>query len=404
MRRLPMIGMRSGMQIRHGNLNDGAGDATMAEYLAKMPIRRSSPAIVRYGGDATAQDFDRLVRAVQLINTSLPTTWKMRIDSDQPTDDDPETGIYVRFLPASVSTEFVGEADSLVLGDPRYIFHSIIRVSGSYDVLTYRPDNKDDRKAVMTLAHELIHALGIGHVDKDVDSIMANVALAPFTTFPMDGDMPQPLSLLYPADREALRVLYGRLDVGDSPDDLGPWSATSTHIHANGQHVAFGVASRNGYAEPWAHGYMPSGDLIDNPVLVGPVTWNGLLFGFTPQQEPVSGHARLTVYLPDSDGVQMGFSSNEYGYQPGEFVGRVLFSNLETWDVGAEPGPMGAGSVWNDGDLRYSLGVAGKTFRQVGSWGGDDGIVTGAFFGENHEGMGGTLQREDLQAAFGGNQ
>ena len=55
--------------------------------------------------------------------------------------------------------------------------------------------------------------------------------------------------------------------------------------------------------------------------------------------------------------------------------------------------------TWGDGDLGYSIDVHGNTFRQTG---GDDGILTGAFFGESHEGMGGTLEREDLTAAFGG--
>lgn len=32
----------------------------------------------------------------------------------------------------------------------------------------------------------------------------------------------------------------------------------------------------------------------------------------------------------------------------------------------------------------------------------DDGFLTGAFFGHAHEGMGGTLERDDLTAALGG--
>ena len=33
--------------------------------------------------------------------------------------------------------------------------------------------------------------------------------------------------------------------------------------------------------------------------------------------------------------------------------------------------------------------------------GGDTGMVTGAFFGTGHEGMGGVIVREDLSAGFG---
>ena len=43
--------------------------------------------------------------------------------------------------------------------------------------------------------------------------------------------------------------------------------------------------------------------------------------------------------------------------------------------------------------------MSGNTFVQTG---GDEGYLTGGFFGESHEAMGGTLEREDLTAAFGG--
>ena len=57
------------------------------------------------------------------------------------------------------------------------------------------------------------------------------------------------------------------------------------------------------------------------------------------------------------------------------------------------------GAVWGDGDLGYLITVNGNTFTRTG---GDEGYLTGAFFGRRHEGMGGTLEREDLTAAFGG--
>ena len=63
------------------------------------------------------------------------------------------------------------------------------------------------------------------------------------------------------------------------------------------------------------------------------------------------------------------------------------------------PGEAGSGTDWSEGDLSYDILVTGNTFRQIG---GDDGTVTGAFFGEAHEAMGGVLERTDLTAAFGG--
>ena len=190
----------------------------------------------------------------------------------------------------------------------------------------------------------------------------------------------QPLSILPPLDREALRAFYGRLDYGDSPHDLGDWTSTSTHLHANGEHAAFGVALRNSYAEPWAYGYLPDSDLADNAALMGAAVWTGALLGFTPDAAPVAGDAALSVDLDTLDG-------------------RADFTNLESWAAGQTPGEAGSGTTWNDGDLGYSIAVNGNTFKQTG---GDDGILTGAFFGESHEGMGGTLERDDLTAAFGG--
>ena len=58
-----------------------------------------------------------------------------------------------------------------------------------------------------------------------------------------------------------------------------------------------------------------------------------------------------------------------------------------------------SGATWRDGRLTYGIAVRGNTFVQTG---GDAGLVTGAFFGPSHEGMGGVLVRDDLSAAFGG--
>ena len=137
---------------------------------------------------------------------------------------------------------------------------------------------------------------------------------------------------------------------------------------------------RNGYAEPWVYGYLPDSDLADNPALTGTATWTGALLGFTPNRAPVVGDARLSVGLDT-------------------LTGQADFTNLESWAVGQAPGEVGTGEIWGDGDLGYSIAVAGNTFRQTG---GDAGILTGAFFGKLHEGMGGVLERDDLTAAFGG--
>ena len=115
--------------------------------------------------------------------------------------------------------------------------------------------------------------------------------------------------------------------------------------------------------------------------MTGTATWEGLLLGFTPELATVAGDAEVGVNLED-------------------LTGTADFTDLESWAADTVPGEAGTGVTWGDGDLAYSIAVTGNTFRQTG---GDDGFLTGAFFGESHEGMGGTLEREDLTAAVGRN-
>ena len=385
--RLPLVGKRDGFDVRYGHLDDGAGASAVRTYLHdassaerqpspfdKVIRRHTTPPLVRFGGEVTAEDVNRLVRAVQLVNMALPPEGKMQMPSSTSTSN-PRSGIYVEFIPEA---EFPDPPVGQAIGGLTIVHSEGSEIS--YSEILIKNFSRTYHGRVETLAHELIHALGIagdlfnGHVSPDFDSLMETPGGG------YNNQLRKPQSLLYPVDREALRVLYGRLEPGDSPTDLGPWSATSAHLHANGQHAAFGVAMRNGYTEPWAHGYLPAMDLADNATLSGSATWDGLLLGFTPGAAPVAGDARLGINL-------------------GTMTGRANFTSLESWAAGAAPGEAGTGEVWGDGDLGYSISVLGNTFKQTG---GDDGILTGAFFGESHEGMGGTLEREDLTAAFGG--
>ena len=163
--------------------------------------------------------------------------------------------------------------------------------------------------------------------------------------------------------------------------NFGPWTTESLHVTGNGEHVGFGTAWRNGYGEPWAHGYKPETDLTDNRALYGTAIWNGSLVGFTPEASVVAGDARVAVSLSELTGV-------------------ATFDNLETWAPRVSPNESGTGALWGDGDLHYGIMVSGNTLKQSGE--GDAGVLTGLFFGAGHEGVGGTLVREDLTAAFGG--
>ena len=194
--------------------------------------------------------------------------------------------------------------------------------------------------------------------------------------------------LIYPLDREALLAIYSRLQPGSTvaslAEDLGPWSQTSTHLlgefSTRGEDVSFGVALRNGFPQPWATGPAPLTDLADNTALSGNASWSGRLLGFTPEAAPVAGAADLSIALDT-------------------LAGDLQFTNLEHWNTGEAPGDVGTGTTWSDGTLSYDVNVRGNTFLRTA---GDQGILTGAFLGTEHQAMAGTLQRDDLSAAFGG--
>ena len=232
------------------------------------------------------------------------------------------------------------------------------------------PAYTDERYAVILTAHELMHSLGIdGHVTSSFDTIIE----AGNEIYRSRQGERQPASLLYPIDREALRALYGPLRHSSNPQDLGPWSSVSEHFFVRNEHGAFGVANRNGYAEPWAYGVEPATSLAANTELSGTASWAGALVGFTPSSQRVVGDAGLTVNL-------------------GSMAGHAAFTDI----VVVEPG--GRTPQWADGDLRYGIAVQGNVIRETG---GDAGRLTGVFAGRSHEAVGGTLERSDLTAAFG---
>ena len=161
--------------------------------------------------------------------------------------------------------------------------------------------------------------------------------------------------------------------------EIGAWGRTSSHLVGHSPAVAFGVALHEGRLEAWAYGQEPETDLEDNPALSGTASFTGVLLGFTPVGAAVSGSADVDVDL-------------------GSLQGSVAFMGLEAWPSGQPPGAEGAGQVWLDGDLHYRIAVDGSVFSRTG---GDEGSLEGMFFGGEHEGLGGILERSDLVAAFG---
>lgn len=375
---LPANGFRGNTRVLYGRLNDGVDADLISNYLEGVLLgdgrirRHASPPVLRVVGTVEPEHIERLVRAVQLVNATLPPDWRITMPSDSGMF---ESGsIEVEFVPYLSSgagiTHYWVDVDNAETGLDR----ARIEIDRNQYVA------RSERLSVQVLAHEIIHSLGaLGHLPESFDTV-----LEAHNPGPRQAVL-QPLSILYTEDREALRALYGVLENGDAPSaDLGPWDSTSLHIAGNGAYANFGVAIRNGYAEAWAHGQNPGEfccgyGLADNQDLSGTVIWSGALLGFAQNAETVAGDAEISVNLVT-------------------LTGHADFTNLERWAEQAAPGEAGTGSMWLDGDLGYAIAVDGNTFRETG---GDDGILTGIFTGANHEGAAGTLERSDLTAAFG---
>ncbi len=393
--------------VSHGTLADGIGINELIDYLEHDTTRIFSadegdividrfeprPPTIRIAQGATVQMRDETIRAVQLINAALPRDWQLHVSNVPGTPGaEPPTDAYIliQFLPREewpngANGNFVGLTSVTNTLERDGLEYQIVARFSRILVDHTRTTGRD---RMDTLVHEIIHSLGRDHPDPEMfpDTIMLSNAQS------------RDNHTLYPLDREALLAVYSRLQHGSSlaslAQDLGPWSDTSTHLlgefSASSQDVSFGVALRNGLAQPWATGPAPLTDLANNAQISGTASWSGRLLGFTPSAEPVAGAAELTVALDT-------------------LAGALEFTELEQWTAGDAPGPAGTGNTWGDGDLGYVIAVRGNTFTRPTDIDfiredGDDGIVTGAFFGTRHQAMGGTLQRDDLSAAFGGSR
>ena len=169
-----------------------------------------------------------------------------------------------------------------------------------------------------------------------------------------------------------------------SAEDMGPWDDYSFHLRGDfsfvGGTATFGIAYGDELVDPWALGPKPLADLTDNSALSGTISWNGALLGESTSDEIVSGETHLAVEMST-------------------LRGELRFTGLEHWGEKIAPGEMGTGTIWGDGDLKYSVLVHGNSFFRTN---GDEGEIVGSFFGISHEGAGGVLERSDLSAGFGG--
>lgn len=355
-------------------VDDAGADGRVRRFGAKPPTVRV------IAGAAPDMVLDVLM-AVRLVNASLPDGWQLSFDpepgaggSGQPGDGE----ILVAFQPRgqwpaglSAGSHARGLAERWFRPDSGVILSGRIWIDTDPRALI------DAQPRRVIIVHEILHTLGRDHPGASFSTVMNS---------PPEG---VPGHVLHPLDREALTATYGWLEPGTPASsiamELAEWSEYSLRLADRLQlpeqpcplaagcgaapAVSFGVAARNGLAQPWAAGPGPRTSLRDS-ALSETVRWAGRVLGFTPKGEPVAGTAVLTMDMATLDA-------------------RLLLDGLET----------GAGKPWGRGGLEYAVTVRGNTFAQAG---GDDGVVTGAFLSPGHELAGGVLKRHDLTAAWGG--
>ena len=403
-----------GISTSFGYVTDGLGQETVTSYLQEdagiltesnypdgfLARFGATPPIVRVAVGTSPELISEAVRAIQLINAALPGDWQLRfsaLPAPAGTDRPPDGEIHVEFAAYKDWPSRIHEGDcAAVAGCAAYWYSDAIQTNDSENPWTFvyvagkawideTRLTRTDR--IVAVVHEIIHTLGRHHPDpaRFAETIMRNTD----STGRKTAAVGVPGHLLHPLDREALLAVYGWLDPGasrtDIAEDLGDWASTSYHIRGDIEAVngaAFGVAFRNGLSQPWASGPTPWTNLADNSALSGTASWEGAMIGFDRYTgSHVGSDADLEIDL-------------------GSLAGVLDFTSMEAWATG-DVVAIGTGTMWGDGDLAYTVRVRGNTFIQTG---GDQGVVTGAFFGARHEGMGGTLLRDDLKAAFGGSR
>ena len=381
---LTSVATHAGATARYGRLRDGLGSAVLTDYLSEdstlnsgRVLRFGEAPVVRYVAGTTVERIDEIIRAVQLLNANLPSDFQLTVDpAPVSAADDAAGDSYDSLAEGQILVEFDRRENWEIpySGTPTGNSTGWSRAGEIFTARVWVDDTRTDDATdrLVVLVHELIHALGRRHPDR---------ARFPHTIMNTPAEGTQGY-LLHQLDREALLAVYDVLEPGDTladiASDLGPWDDESLHVRGELGDLAFGASLRNGLVRPWALGPRPGIDLEDNQELMGSASWSGRLLGLTPSGETVAGAAGLSIELAS-------------------LSGDLDFTSLESW--AAAPGDPGTGAMWGDGDLNYDIAVEGNIFARTG---GGDGHITGAFFGASHEGMGGTLVRDDLSAGFAG--
>ena len=322
-----------------------------------------------------AEILQALYDSVRILNDALPPEFQVVVAGTRATGIADWGEIVVSLeSPASIRSTCGATAAacaqrySTSAGDT---YSSVLHLPDDFDTSEYSFPRK-------VIVHELLHAMGIhGHVDsvEFPDSIMGSA-----------GEyIPNLGHIISKIDKEVLQIMYMSQRT-DLYNDWGEWSDTSFHLvgRTDDGILNFGVALFNGLPQPWVRGTLPNMDLVDNDRLDGTATWSGNLLGFSGSS-PIAGDAELqvglsTLTVPDNE--------QDLRFRDIYFLNRSESDSPDRW--------------FHTRDIDYKVNVSGNGFQNVRGEGYEQGHITGAFLGPEHEHMGGTVKRTDMVGAFGG--
>ena len=163
---LPSVGARGETAVRHGTLNDGAGEDLVAAYLSDAALfgdavsRFTRAPTVRVVATATQREREIVEWAVEAINLSLPTGLQIQIGPDLPSSG--------QFVDHVIEVEFLscadyGRCDQAAASTAVNVSRDAqseqtarrAQVSFAQGTNAYR----DDWQASLLMAHELLHAV-----------------------------------------------------------------------------------------------------------------------------------------------------------------------------------------------------------------------------------------------------
>ena len=375
----------------------------LAEFEGDADInhvrRWSDPPTVRIANGAGEQDRLEIITGVRMINSGLPPDWQLTVLDSGATESRNVGYIDVFFMPVDQWADFDEATYPDVIGLASTWSDPISR-NGRLVASNVYVDSeflKTSEERISTFLHEMLHALGRGHV---MPAVFSDTLLHPRSS---SGALNWKFAA--PIDDALLLAVYRTLDVGKSladftdvdgnyvTKDFGNWNSDSFHVfgelpHTDSENLLFGSIWKNGQARPYVIGMDPAPAMTETE---GSASWSGRLIGLTPDVKTVGGAMDMMLRFGAT------------------VEGDLDFTEMKEWDAEAGPGSIETGTQWTggntDGELHYGILVhEGLLFTETDEIENDAGRITGQFFGSDHEGAAGTLRRSDLTAGFAGKQ